>query len=339
MLFIEAYNYNPTFDSLFIYNESGLKSLYSITHTYHYKNYIAWSTGSILCSRNILNDTVNNISGNSGNTDNSVGENGVIAFWDNNYNIYLYENNKTTYVGPGIYPKTDGHSVVYLNYNQTNLSLYRNGTNTLIGSAIGPYEINNGWIAYSKTGLTGTMNVFLQNAEGFEKQISFYGSNTQIKNINENGKVIVYNNYGIYYADMLNPPVLFSENLEGTVFWKGDSLFYSIYNGIFLINQGPVGVQNEDATLYSYTLRQNYPNPFNPVTVISYSINKNNKYVLLKVYDILGKEVATLINEVKRQGNYKVEFNAGKLNLSSGIYLYKLISDNFVSTRKMIYIK
>jgi len=339
MLFVEVYDYNYTFDSLFILNETGLKSLYSITHSYHYKNYIAWSTGSILYSRNILNDTLYTISVNAGNTDNSIGENGVVAFWDNNYNINLYENNKTTYVGPGVYPKTDGHSVIYRNFNQTNISLYRNGTNTLIVSAIGPYEINNGWIAYSKTGLTGTMNVFLQNAEGFEKQISFYGSNTQIKNISENGKVIVYNNNGIYYADMYDLPVLFSEDNNGTVFWKGDSLFYSLYNGIFLINQGPVGVQNEDATLYSYALRQNYPNPFNPVTIISYSINKNNKYVLLKVYDILGKEVATLINEVKQQGNYKVEFNAGKLNLSSGIYLYRLITDNFVSTRKMIYIK
>ncbi|MBW7869357.1 MAG: T9SS type A sorting domain-containing protein, partial [Brumimicrobium sp.] len=72
-----------------------------------------------------------------------------------------------------------------------------------------------------------------------------------------------------------------------------------------------------------YSINQNYPNPFNPSTKISYSI-KEEGLVTLKVYDVLGKEVATLVNENKAVGNYEVDFNAS--HLSSGIYYYKIIA-------------
>jgi len=85
-----------------------------------------------------------------------------------------------------------------------------------------------------------------------------------------------------------------------------------------------------------YSINQNYPNPFNPSTKISYSI-KEEGLVTLKVYDVLGKEVATLVNENKAVGNYEVDFNAS--HLSSGIYYYKIIAGDFVQTRKMILIK
>jgi len=85
-----------------------------------------------------------------------------------------------------------------------------------------------------------------------------------------------------------------------------------------------------------FNLEQNFPNPFNPSTIISYSIaNKSN--VLLSVYNILGEQIATLVNEVKDAGNYKIEFNA--LNLPSGIYVYRLDADQYTSSRKMILVK
>ncbi len=87
-------------------------------------------------------------------------------------------------------------------------------------------------------------------------------------------------------------------------------------------------------------LHQNYPNPFNPVTKILYSI-PNQSMVTLKVYDILGKEVATLVNEEKPTGSYKVEFDGS--NLTSGIYLYKLTASggagNFTETKKLVLLK
>lgn len=85
-----------------------------------------------------------------------------------------------------------------------------------------------------------------------------------------------------------------------------------------------------------FCLIQNYPNPFNPVTNIKYSIS-GRVFTTLKVYDILGNEVASLVNEMKESGNYSVEFNAA--NLPSGIYVYKITAGNFVATKKLILLK
>ena len=86
----------------------------------------------------------------------------------------------------------------------------------------------------------------------------------------------------------------------------------------------------------NFSLKQNYPNPFNPSTVISYSI-PNSGLVTLKVYDVLGKEVASLINEVKTSGSYEYQFNGS--SLSSGVYFYRLESGNFSDTKKMFLLK
>ena len=95
----------------------------------------------------------------------------------------------------------------------------------------------------------------------------------------------------------------------------------------------------------SFILFQNYPNPFNPSTKIRFSIQRSTEYysvqqkVILKIYDILGNEIATLLNEEKPAGVYEIQFDASKYNLTSGIYFYKLVSGPFVQTRKMIYSK
>ena len=86
----------------------------------------------------------------------------------------------------------------------------------------------------------------------------------------------------------------------------------------------------------NYDLYQNYPNPFNPVTRISYSIPKQG-LVSLKIYDILGREVKELVNEIKSQGSYSVDFNAS--GLPSGVYLYRIKSEGFTETKRMLLIK
>ena len=85
-----------------------------------------------------------------------------------------------------------------------------------------------------------------------------------------------------------------------------------------------------------YSLTQNYPNPFNPSTTIKYSVPDAGN-VQLKVYDIIGNEVATLVNETKTPGRYEVQFNAAEL--STGVYIYSLRAGNFVQTKKMILMK
>jgi len=85
-----------------------------------------------------------------------------------------------------------------------------------------------------------------------------------------------------------------------------------------------------------FDLHQNYPNPFNPSTVISWQLPVNS-HVSLKVYDILGNEVATLVDGNKEAGNYETKFDGSAL--ASGMYIYKLTAGNYVSTKKMLMIK
>jgi hypothetical protein len=105
-------------------------------------------------------------------------------------------------------------------------------------------------------------------------------------------------------------------------------------------------VEDEKQIPLEFALMQNYPNPFNPSTVISYQLPVSSD-VTLKVYDVLGNEVATLVDEEKPAGNYEVEFSAkggsasggNAYNLASGIYFYKLQAGNFIETKKMLLMK
>jgi len=83
-------------------------------------------------------------------------------------------------------------------------------------------------------------------------------------------------------------------------------------------------------------LLQNYPNPFNPTTSRQYAIG-SRQFVTLKVYDLLGIEIATLVNEEKPAGEYEIKFNAS--GLPSGIYFYQLRSGNYTETKKMVLIR
>jgi parallel beta-helix repeat protein len=97
-----------------------------------------------------------------------------------------------------------------------------------------------------------------------------------------------------------------------------------------------VGVSQELNSPIEFILYQNYPNPFNPTTSIEYRV-VSTEYVTLKIYDVLGNEVATLVNEEKPAGSYEVEFDGS--NLSSGIYFYKFKAGNYLETKKMILVK
>jgi hypothetical protein len=95
-------------------------------------------------------------------------------------------------------------------------------------------------------------------------------------------------------------------------------------------------VEDNEGKLVKYQLYQNYPNPFNPSTIISYYIPKEGN-VVLKLYNILGQEIKTLVNERQSAGQYSIKFFAS--NISSGIYFYRLTSGNFSFSKKMILMK
>ena len=105
---------------------------------------------------------------------------------------------------------------------------------------------------------------------------------------------------------------------------------------VLTVNYGATDVENEKELPTSFALSQNYPNPFNPSTKIKYQIATSNP-VSIKIYDVLGNEVATIVNELQPAGNYEVTFDASLL--SSGVYLYKLQTGSFAETKKMIVLK
>jgi hypothetical protein len=109
------------------------------------------------------------------------------------------------------------------------------------------------------------------------------------------------------------------------------------YDGTFEYSKS---IEIEAQFINSFSLEQNYPNPFNPTTNIKFQIAEEG-FVTLKVYDVLGNEIATLLNEKKAAGEYEVEFSGNLINqaLTSGIYFYQLRAGNFVETKKMILLK
>ncbi|HJY63916.1 MAG TPA: T9SS type A sorting domain-containing protein, partial [Ignavibacteria bacterium] len=156
--------------------------------------------------------------------------------------------------------------------------------------------------------------VIVTNLDKAHTDTTFFGSNPFVLPVMKNGDHTLYLNSNSYIElPIVNP--------------SGSPL-----NLAFTEEENEV-INNEP---YKFSLAQNYPNPFNPSTMIEYSIASNEK-VELKVYDLLGREVITLVNEVQVPGSYNVMFNSH--NLSSGIYFYRLSAGSFTEVKKMIFVK
>jgi hypothetical protein len=112
--------------------------------------------------------------------------------------------------------------------------------------------------------------------------------------------------------------------------WNAGSAFYDFTWSDY------TSVKNDNVSIQSFELFQNYPNPFNPSTRIRYEIPERS-FVSIKVYDVLGKEIANLVNEVKLIGNYEVDFDGSEL--TSGVYYYRVSAGDFIQTKKMVLLK
>jgi hypothetical protein len=135
---------------------------------------------------------------------------------------------------------------------------------------------------------------------------------------------IIGNGYNVYY-DASN---------SGNSYLR--ELTYSLVNGGYLLPEGTTNVGEETTLPTSWDLNQNYPNPFNPSTTISYQMPEAGN-VTLQVFNALGEKVATLVDEVKQAGFYSVAFDAS--NLPSGVYIYRIIGNNFSMSKKMLLTK
>ncbi|MCZ2267437.1 MAG: T9SS type A sorting domain-containing protein [Ignavibacteriales bacterium] len=138
---------------------------------------------------------------------------------------------------------------------------------------------------------------------------------------------------------MINPGGLTEEINQVTGFGSlqlATPLLYNHQAGELVLNLNPTSIDEESEILQDYKLYNNYPNPFNPTTTIKYQIPEIS-FVTIKVYDILGREVATLVNEEKTIGTYEIIFSANAL--ASGIYFYRLQSGNTIQIKKMLLLK
>jgi ligand-binding sensor domain-containing protein len=204
----------------------------------------------------------------------------------------------------------------------------------------------------------------------------FSGGSWTLYNSNNSGlfsdnvRTIAYDNNGNLWIGNNDPNPLFVTKYDGTNWEKvmidsttssgildiavddNNNIFISAANlPVFVLNENNVVLSADNFEHpENFALYQNYPNPFNPTTTIKYSIptviarsgatrqsHETYASVQLKVYDSLGREVATLVNQKQAPGNYTVQFDASKL--ASGVYFYKLQSGSFVATKKMILLR
>ena len=157
--------------------------------------------------------------------------------------------------------------------------------------------------------------------DAFTTSIVQFGSGPNINSIkadNGNHKIVYFG----FAFEQLNDLTIVDTLVKRSVQW--------LTEGIVLDN--PI----EEAVPTSYILEQNYPNPFNPATTISYSIPKESR-VSLKIYDVMGREIAELMTGRQAAGSYNVEFDAS--SLASGTYFYKLTAEDFISVKKMVLLK
>lgn len=184
------------------------------------------------------------------------------------------------------------------------------------------------------------------------------GSKTSCNTCHNNGGGTPRNPFGIAVQSKVTPngtesfwnPELAALDSDGDGFTNGEELQdpnglwkegepnpgdFSLVTNPGDANSIPTSVL-DNLNIFSFQLANNYPNPFNPSTVIRYEIG-DTRDVTLKIYNSLGEEIKTLINNKQVAGTYEVQFNAS--GLSSGIYLYRLEAGNFSETKKMTYIK
>jgi len=145
---------------------------------------------------------------------------------------------------------------------------------------------------------------------------------------------------GIYHLNSLPTGTL--KIIVNRIGFSGDSTTVNLNKSLldsvnFYLTKLFIGVKQISSEIPDkFLLYQNYPNPFNPSTIIKYQITES-KFVSLKVFDVLGKEIANLVNEKQKAGVYETTFNAG--NLSSGIYFYRIVAGDYSETKKMLMIK
>jgi hypothetical protein len=161
------------------------------------------------------------------------------------------------------------------------------------------------------------IRIVVTNLDTAPDDVNFLGTNPQVLPVLKSGSHKIYLSSNCYFnMPVQSAPVMVSEGYD----------------------ESKTEYKDNNKIAYNFSLIGNYPNPFNPSTLISYSISKSS-FVSIKVYDIMGREIATLINEQKNPGKYSVEFNSARFSLSTGVYFCRLTAENKVDVKRMLLIK
>ncbi|MEO8230710.1 MAG: T9SS type A sorting domain-containing protein [Ignavibacteriota bacterium] len=264
----------------------------------------------------------NTFSGISSPSDFSLDKNNDIYVSYAGFAVYLSTNNGNSWINYGL--SGLGHSVICMAIDSSGYiwaGSHLDGVYRTEGRTI-PVEL----VSFSATAKNN--NVLLSwvtaselNNQGFEIEKSFNNTNWFIIGfVNGSGTTTNINHYSFFDNEIIS-----------------DVQYYRLkqidYDGTYEYSNT---IEVEISTPTRFSLEQNYPNPFNPTTQIKYSI-KDAGLVQLKVYDILGKEVANLVKENKEAGFYATKFDAS--NLPSGVYIYQITTTGFMQARKMILTK
>jgi len=250
---------------------------------------------------------------------------------DNSGNIYITDFNAKKIIKVNIESHTYSTFVTGLSLNPNGI-LFDEPNNRLLLCSFGS-NIPILGISLEDSTVTIVANTALRNCDGFAKDDFgyYYISSWHTSSIHKFDSVFS-NPSEIIYTHSGDPVDISYNSID-------DILAVPLMNAnaVVFLNVAPVSVDKEETSLIQeFELNQNYPNPFNPSTKIIFSVPQISN-VVLKVYDILGNKIATLVDAEKLAGNYEIEFD-GK-NLTSGIYFYKLIAGSFVQTKKMILLK
>ncbi|MEO6695732.1 MAG: YCF48-related protein, partial [Ignavibacteria bacterium] len=250
---------------------------------------------------------------------------------DHLFSIYISDNGIGSSSGRQIVRTTDfGNSWVVTLPTPPNYLLSLNFPSDSVGYAAGRF-----W-SYKTVNQGSTWNRILGSSTGGQDFSSVYftsentgymvGASGEIKTTNGGNNWFSVEDG---YNNVLNS-VFFSSALTGWAVGDDGLILKTTSGGLVSLNE------NHTITVNEYILNQNYPNPFNPTTKINFSI-PTTRYTILKVYDVLGKEVQTLVNQKLAPGNYEVEFDGS--DFSSGIYFYRLETEDYSVAKRMLLTK
>ena len=213
---------------------------------------------------------------------------------------------------------------------------------TFVAKYIGTPNTNNQQMHFSTTLNSPIVVYWTDNPNTNVNQYQIY------RKIGTTGNPVLLGTVGRSVQHFIDPIYVLAQFKSGTQLYYDIKEYYSIdqtYSPDYWVsvygsdmyklknNEGSIALAVDIPTEYKM---ENYPNPFNPVTVINYQLPQDG-FVTLKVYDMLGKEVAIVVNEYKNAGYYKVNFDASRL--TSGVYIYRISSNNFFMTKKMLLMK